>query len=179
MGCGKDVVQSFVGVLLAGFTPKRGNFDDAAVVMKAYVAALWDVPAWALQEVCGSWVRRAKTAPSPADLRDACLKVSMAARDEANSIKRILGAKPFHPASDEERASVGRKLSALAQDMRARQRVDLYGTVPAWKGEFRKLIAAGKEDQASALMRSNMPAVEASPRLREMVASEQRQGLES
>ena len=170
VGCSADEVAAVVGVLLSGYTPKRGNFDDARSVMLAFAAALKGQPTWALTEACAAWNKAGRSAPSPAELRAECVKLTTYADDEARLIRRVLEAEPYTLQTEAQRRAIGQKMAALAEGFKQRQAASTGFTEAAWAVEFRALIQSGRDDEAAALAKEHQGQVAMTPQLREALA---------
>jgi hypothetical protein len=95
--------------------------DDAAAARRAkgFTAALDDIPAWAVEAACRAWLRgevdggASRFAPTPPELRKACLQQMAPVIRQRRMLERVLQAEIEPEYSPEERAAQLGRLKRL------------------------------------------------------------------
>jgi hypothetical protein len=107
-----DKLSAAIGRLLQAMPTSRERSADAEATLRAYCAALSDMPLWATMEACMRFLKgqvegQSPTfAPSPPELRREASSVAAPYRAEGWRIGRILSATVREEPDDAERARV-------------------------------------------------------------------------
>jgi hypothetical protein len=114
----KDRAFRAVAAMLSGWV--NAKVADPAAKVSAYVAALADLPVWAVEQVCHDVARGriegldAAFPPSAAQLHQLCEDAVARLRKEANDLHAVSIAKLEIHVSDEERRSIGLQMVDLS-----------------------------------------------------------------
>lgn len=127
-----QAAQRMVGALMLSFPSARVSGEDARTMLAAYVAALTDLPPWAVNEAARRWTRgRAGGVkafpPSSAELHEAANQIVEGFKFEAAMLERMLAGvvetEPMPTLSRERRADmhvqVQRAIAKASLDQRA------------------------------------------------------------
>jgi hypothetical protein len=111
---------TIIAKMMQALPGAKATEDSAEAKGEAYMAALDDVPTWAVREAVRKWYRAEcgpkfnySWAPSPGDLRTIARIEEASVRYRVNSLNKIAFAVPLVEFSDEHRAEMLKKLAAL------------------------------------------------------------------
>lgn len=119
-----DKLASAIGRLLQVLPTSRERSADPEATLRAYCAALSDMPLWATCEACMRFLKGQVSgqslafAPSPPELRREASNVAAPYRAERYRIGRILSAEVYEEPTEEQRAKVHAEFSSVLDELR-------------------------------------------------------------
>jgi hypothetical protein len=113
-----EKTASVISQMLAGFPSLRRDVTEAKMMVSAYLSVLADVPPWAVEKACLSYLRKPTPfAPAPGEILESAMEECRQIETELAQIRRVTGAKLCLPVPEGQRERVSRMMRDLAVSM--------------------------------------------------------------